>query len=395
MSSLDRVDKLARYIFSYSFGVFWSIVCVGIPILIEKFIKRKEVFVKKDRSNYESRLYTECSDFGQHKTLEVEGKSFHYFESGDVSKPLILFLHVLVFVAVSTPSTSRYGVSFSGLGYGAGGSFKPREVHNYNANLLLADIREIIQKLTQNGRAECLAAAQSWEWDQYQDHSGYIDRLIILNGPHTGVVALNVYSRFNDVFHYRNLKSLISNPISTITNSWKSLQPCFDQALKSFYVGIFMMPSPIGETWFSIKDFEIYEKILKTLPSETMTEEDINLHKAVFCANDLACLTGGLNYYRSNAARGFFEDQKRRGIKQPGFIGIPTLVIWGDQDRYLNKDLCTLNLEKLVSNLKIVHIPEAQHFVQEECPDKTNDIMRRFITSQGNLHDLDENKVID
>ncbi|CAI2180489.1 8934_t:CDS:2 [Funneliformis geosporum] len=332
MSSLDRVDKLARYIFSYSFGVFWSIVCVGIPILIEKFIKRKEVFVKKDRSNY----------FGQHKTLEVEGKSFHYFESGDVSKPLILFLH----------GFPEFWYSWR---------FQLRALRDMGYHLVALD----------------MAAAQSWEWDQYQDHSGYIDRLIILNGPHTGVVALNVYSRFNDVFHYRNLKSLISNPISTITNSWKSLQPCFDQALKSFYVGIFMMPSPIGETWFSIKDFEIYEKILKTLPSETMTEEDINLHKAVFCANDLACLTGGLNYYRSNAARGFFEDQKRRGIKQPGFIGIPTLVIW------------------LVSNLKIVHIPEAQHFVQEECPDKTNDIMRRFITSQGNLHDLDENKVID
>jgi len=51
-------------------------------------------------------------------------------------------------------------------------------------------------------------------------------------------------------------------------------------------------------------------------------------------------------------------------------------------------------MEKLVSNLKIVHIPEANHYVQQECPDKVSDLIRRFITSQGNLHDLDENRVI-
>ncbi|CAG8440411.1 8105_t:CDS:2 [Funneliformis mosseae] len=345
MSTLDRVDKLARYTLFYSFGVFWSIICVGIPIIIEKFIKRKEVFFIKERSNYESRLYTECSDFGQHKTLMVDGKSFHYFEAGDVSKPLILFMHGFPEFWYSWRYQLR---ALRDMGYhlvaldmrGAGGSFAPSEVHDYNANLLLTDIREIIQKLTKNGRAECVvghdwgaviawqAAAQSWEWDQYQDHSGYIDRLIILNGPHTGVFAHNIYSRFTDVFQYRNLKSLMNNPVSTITNSWQLLQPCIDQALKSFYVFIFMMPSPIAETWFSLKDFEMHERILKSIPNEAITEEEINIYKAAFCANNNACLTGGLNYYRSQAARGFFEDQKRRGIKQPGFIGIPTLVIW-------------------------------------------------------------------
>jgi pimeloyl-ACP methyl ester carboxylesterase len=57
----------------------------------------------------------------------------------------------------------------------------------------------------------------------------------------------------------------------------------------------------------------------------------------------------------------------------------------------MHKDLSLSNMGKLVSNLKIVHFPEANHFIQEECPDKVNDLIRKFITSQGNYHDLDEN----
>ncbi|GES82506.1 alpha/beta hydrolase [Rhizophagus clarus] len=65
------------------------------------------------------------------------------------------------------------------------------------------------------------AAAQSWEWDQYQDQSGYIDRLIILNGPHMVILYQNFYSRLIDFIHYRNLKSLIRNPMSTFALSWQ------------------------------------------------------------------------------------------------------------------------------------------------------------------------------
>ncbi len=91
---------------------------------------------------------------------------------------------------------------------------------------------------------------------------------------------------------------------------------------------IFNLPRPIGESWFLLRDVEIHSKVFKTVPKEMMNEEDINIYKAVFCADNYACLTAGLNYYRSDVINGFFKEQKRRGIKQPGFIGIPTLVIW-------------------------------------------------------------------
>ncbi|RIA86127.1 Alpha/Beta hydrolase protein [Glomus cerebriforme] len=408
MLALYKIEEFARLMVIYSIGILFSIFSICIPIL-KDILKRKDVFTVKDRSSYESRLYTECSDFVQHKTLTLEGKFFHYVEVGDVSKPLILFLHGFPQFWYSW----RFQLQgLQDMGYhlvavdmrGAGGSYKPREAHNYNANLLLTDIRDIIQKLSPNGRAACVvghdwgsiiawqAAAQSWEWDQYQDQSGYIDRLIILNGCHMVIFNQNFRSRLTDFIHlYRNLKSLISNPISTLALSWQKFRPCIDQFFGSFYVFIFNLPNPIGESWFLLRDVEIYDKLSRSIPKEMMNEEDINFYKAIFCADNYASLIGGINYYRSNAMNGFFKEQERRGIKQPGFIGIPTLVIWGDKDPTMNKDLCLSNMGKLVSNLKIEHIPEANHFIQEECPDKVNNLIRTFITSQGNYHDLDEN----
>ncbi|CAB4495496.1 alpha/beta-hydrolase [Rhizophagus irregularis] len=408
MLSLHKIENIAKLMFDYSLGIFWLIFLVCIPLLKDIIVKRKDVFTVKDRSSYESRLYTECSDFVNHQTLKLEGKTFHYVEVGDVSKPLILFLHGFPQFWYAWRHQLR---GLQDMDYhlvaidmrGAGGSYKPCEVRHYKASLLLTDIREIIQKLSSNGRAACIighdwgsliawqAAAQSWEWDQYQDQSGYVDRLIILNGPHMAIFYQNFHSRLIDFIHYRNLKSLIRNPMSTFALSWQKFRPCINQLLGIYYTYIFGLSRPIGETWLLLRDLEIYDEIFRTIPKETMSEEDINIYKAISCADNHASLTGGLNYYRGDAINGFFKEQERRGIKQPGFIGIPTLVIWGDKDPTMHKDLSLSNLGKLVSNLKIVNFPEANHFIQEECPDKVNDLIRKFITSQGNFQDLDEN----
>ena len=59
-------------------------------------------------------------------------------------------------------------------------------------------------------------------------------------------------------------------------------------------------------------------------------------------------------------------------------ISVPTLVIWGEQD----KAVLTGNLEGLdryVENLTIHRIPEASHWVQQDAPDEVNRAIRRFL----------------
>ncbi|CAJ0750141.1 5421_t:CDS:2, partial [Entrophospora sp. SA101] len=197
------------------------------------------------------------------------------------------------------------------------------------------------------------AAAQSWEWDQYSDKSGYIDRLIILNGPNTLVWQNNAKERFKQVFHYNNLKTLINQPRQTLRNSWAILTPCIRQFCMSNYIFRFKIPY-LPERLFVLKDVSAYDEFFKSM--NNVSAEDIEMFKAAACMENYASIKGGMNYYRSNAMLGFYNEQEKRGIKQVGFIGIPTLVIWGEKDEFLESDLCLDNLSKHVSNLETLCI---------------------------------------
>ncbi|CAJ0751012.1 5509_t:CDS:2 [Entrophospora sp. SA101] len=374
---------------------FTSICLTCLRLLKELIITRKNIWKIKDRNDLQSKLYSNDPNYGKHKTLKIEENFFHYVEAGNVEGPLILFLHGFPefwyswrFQLEGLKDTGYYLVAVDMRGYG--GSYKPIERSAYDSKFLLDDIHSFIQKLSKNGRAACVvAAAQSWEWDQYSDKSGYIDRLIILNGPNTLVWQNNAKERFKQVFHYNNLKTLINQPRQTLRNSWAILTPCIRQFCMSNYIFRFKIPY-LPERLFVLKDVSAYDEFFKSM--NNVSAEDIEMFKAAACMENYASIKGGMNYYRSNAMLGFYNEQEKRGIKQVGFIGIPTLVIWGEKDEFLESDLCLDNLSKHVSNLETIRIPDAGHFIHEQIPEQINDLIRRFINSNGNLHDLNTTK---
>ncbi|CAG8762552.1 6611_t:CDS:2, partial [Acaulospora morrowiae] len=196
--------------------------------------------------------------------------------------------------------------------------------------------------------------------------------------------------KFLDLVRFGNLKSLISNPRETVNQSWERVKPCFQQILMSFHMSVFQLDF-FAEKWITCRDLGYIDSVIGKIPGGNVTTEDVEKYKATFSAENYASITGGINYHRSNAFMGLYNEQKNRGIKQVGFVGIPTLVIWGERDRLLQKQVNLDNLENYVSNLEIRRIPEAGHFIHQEVPDRVNDIIRKFITSKGNLHDLGEN----
>jgi pimeloyl-ACP methyl ester carboxylesterase len=57
----------------------------------------------------------------------------------------------------------------------------------------------------------------------------------------------------------------------------------------------------------------------------------------------------------------------------------PTLVIWGEQDPALGKEL-TLDLDRYVRGpLRIEYLPDAGHWVVEQVPDRVADLVTRFL----------------
>ncbi|CAG8565765.1 36287_t:CDS:2 [Gigaspora margarita] len=404
---LTRIKKHFEYVVSITFGAFFGVFYVGIPLLKDWFIKREDVWRLEDRSDAIPKLNAQTSIYGNHKTLIINGKTFHYVEAGNVHGPLILFLHGFPefwyswrYQLDGLKDMNHHLVAIDMRGFG--GSYKPRDLEEYNPDHLLADIRSFIQELSPNGRAACVvghdwggiiawaAAAQSWECD-HADQSGYMERLVILNAPHTLVISNNFTQKFLNAFYVLNLKHLIKHPRQAIRQSWEHVLPCFNQIFMSFYLFIFRLPFSIGEKWLMSRDLGIIDHCVGSIPAEHITPDDVEIYKATYSSDNYASVTCSLNYYRSEAMTGMYDGQRARGIKQVGFIGIPTLVIWGEKDIALNKKMCLDNLEKYVTNLTIVRVPEAGHFIQQQFPEKINDLIRKFITSKGNLRDIDGN----
>ena len=83
-------------------------------------------------------------------------------------------------------------------------------------------------------------------------------------------------------------------------------------------------------------------------------------------------MTAAINYYRCY----FRELFKQR--KSWHKLDIPTLMIWGENDIYLGKEL-TYGTDDYVHNLTIKYIPNCSHWVQQEQPELVNQYMADFL----------------
>ena len=60
-------------------------------------------------------------------------------------------------------------------------------------------------------------------------------------------------------------------------------------------------------------------------------------------------------------------------------IAQPTLVIWGDQDRYLDARLLE-GMEAWATDLRVERLADASHWVQNDAPQRVNQLLVEFLT---------------
>ena len=92
-------------------------------------------------------------------------------------------------------------------------------------------------------------------------------------------------------------------------------------------------------------------------------------------------LTAMVNYYRAN--RALFR-RTRAGHPRTSLattIDVPTLLIWGEADTALGKEL-TYGTERLVTNLTVRYLPNVSHWVQQEAPEAVNELIDTWLASQ-------------
>jgi pimeloyl-ACP methyl ester carboxylesterase len=228
-------------------------------------------------------------------------------------------------------------------GYGA--SSRPRGVKAYALENLEEDVAALIEA---SGAKDVVLVGHDWgaviAWQYAMFGRLPISRLIIMNVPHPALALQGL-------------------------RTWRQLK-------KSWYVFFFQLPW-IPEWGLGRQDCEAIGRAFRGMAVDKSRFPDEVLRVYRDAAARPGALTAMLNYYRA-LIRGFRRNS-RRGTAQ---IDIPTLMIWGEVDAALGKEL-TFGTEKYVSNLTLRYLPNVSHWVQQEAPETVNAMIEAWLLGRS------------
>ena len=230
---------------------------------------------------------------------EVGDVRLHYVEAGD--GPLVVLLHGFPEfwygwrLQIGPLAAAGFRVVAPDLrGYNL--SSKPDGVAAYGADKLAADVRGLIQE---RGAESALVVGHDWggtaAWTLAMNHPEVVDRLAILNAAHP-----------------RKLNEGLRHP---------------SQLRRSWYFFYFQLPE-LPEHPALADDAEFFQDFMRDAQPPYTPEEIEALHRGVVAAR------GGHGDDQLLPLRG--APLVRAEMAVP--ITAPTLVIWGDSDRYLGPD---------------------------------------------------------
>ncbi len=228
-------------------------------------------------------------------------------------------------------------------------SEKPHGVAAYDIRKLVADVVALIDHL---GVEKVSVVAHDWggivAWYLAMWHPERVERLAILNAPHPAAYRRDLFT----------------------TDQWR----------RSWYVLFFQLPW-LPEAMLRARDFAFIERTLSSDVSnlDAFANNETRQYKAAF--KHPGALTSAINYYRGagrSAARGAIDDVRP--------IACPTLVVWGERDRYLSPTLAN-GLEAHVSDLQVRRLPGAGHWVQLDEPGKVSAMLVEFLSRRPETTD--------
>jgi pimeloyl-ACP methyl ester carboxylesterase len=229
---------------------------------------------------------------------------------------------------------------------------KPEAVEAYHAKHLINDLLALAEHL---GHQKLILVAHDWggavAWSAAMRYPQWVEKLIIINSPHPAVFA----------------RELLNNPAQQAASQYMLLfrSPRAERVLsENNYARLMDMVTQFGSKW-------------------NMTAEVREQYIAAW--SQPGALTGGLNYYRASPLYPPTSPEDIQKIEsilnlphEMLAVKVPTLVIWGEQDRALLTGNLT-GLEEYVADLTVERIPDGSHWISHEQPDRVNQLIRDFI----------------
>jgi epoxide hydrolase 4 len=285
----------------------------------------------------------------RYQTVSANGIDFNVAVAGSGDR-LALCLHGF---PESSFSWRHQVPRFAALGYrvwapdlrGYGGSSRPTGAAAYSLEILEQDVAALIEA---SGAREVVLVGHDWgaliAWNYAMFGRLPISKLIIMNVPHPALAE-------------------------------KGLRTA-RQLAKSWYIFFFQLP--LVPEWILARNHcAAIAQAFRGMAVDKSRFPDEVLRVYQDAAAQPGALTAMLNYYRA-LLRGL-RRTRHRGAPR---IEIPTLMIWGEMDTALGKEL-TLGTEEFVRDLTLRYLPNVSHWVQQEAPETVNGMIEAWLLGKS------------
>jgi pimeloyl-ACP methyl ester carboxylesterase len=272
---------------------------------------------------------------------EVGDVRLHYVEAGD--GPLLVLLHGFPEfwfswrLQIAPLAAAGFRVVAPDLrGYNL--SSRPADVDAYGADKLAGDVRGLIREL---GAGSALLVGHDWggtvAWATAMSHPEVVDRLAILNAAHP-----------------RRLNQGLRNP---------------NQLRKLWYFFFFFQLPALPERIVRAGHWRFFRRYQRDA-RPPYTPEDTERY--VESWSQPGAEAAIINYYRA-AVR-----QSKQVQAQLRPISAPTLIIWGQRDRYLGPELAEPDRDDVPNLDRVERLSDASHWVHHDEAERVTQLLIDF-----------------
>jgi pimeloyl-ACP methyl ester carboxylesterase len=280
----------------------------------------------------------------QHQFYQVNRLWLHTVTAGPEDGRLVIFLHgfpefwyawrnqICAFARagyrVLAPDQRGYNLSD-----------RPAGIAPYRIEELAQDVIELIAA---SGRERAILVGHDWggavAWWLAEKAPEKVERLVAINAPHRLAMQEN----------------LEHNPL---------------QMARSSYGGFFQIPRLPEALYRMWGGFWPALALKLTSRRCAFSGEDLRLYRQAWLQP--GAMTAMLNWYRALL-------RYRPPLPANPYISVPTLLLWGCQDRFLGSELAEMSVTYCIQ-ARLVLFEHATHWLAHEEPHKVNQLIQAFI----------------
>ena len=293
----------------------------------------------------------------KHGEAHVNGVRLHYVTQGE--GPLLVLLHGFPEFWYSwryqIPALARHFTVVAPDMRGYNKSDKPAGVASYHVDRINEDVAGLVRAFREERAVivgHDMGGTVAWWFAANFPHM--TERLVVLNCPHPAAFQ-------------------------------KSLKENRRQLLRSWYMFYFQIPW-LPELSIRLFRRRFLEMMFRNtaMRKESFPDEELRVYAEAM--EIPGSVRAAVNYYRAGG-----RHVLRTGPLNPTLpraISSPTLLIWGEEDAFLGKELTYGMDEYMSGRFEIKYIPGQGHWVNQEKPELVNRYLLEFLLAKEGAEDV-------